>query len=274
MSPVNQQSVDNTLPAVNRPKLACSNCCQRERCLPIGLEGPDLDRVNNLVIRHRHLQRGEHAFWSGAPFQLLFAIRTGFFKTYELQEDGQEHITGFHMAGEIIGMDSISAAYNTCNAIALEDSELCEIPFLQLEELCREIPALQHQFHRQMSRVIIHNHGIMMLLGGMSAEERLAAFLLNISQLYAARGYSATDFYLRMKRIEIGNYLGMKLETVSRTLAKFQEHGLITVNNRHVWLLDLERLRRVVTRKDIVGQRRAKTHRANLPGMSEIGFRA
>ena len=231
-------------------KQACSSCSLRELCLPIGLEASDMDRLDRLVTRRKQIQRGEHVFRVGVPFQFLFAIRTGFFKTYELQEDGQEHITGFHMAGEIIGMDAISSDQNTCNAVALEDSELCEIPFPQLEGLCREIPALQHQFHKLMSREIIRDHGIMMLLGGMRTEERLAAFLLNLSQRYAARGYSASEFHLRMTRAEIGHYLGMKLETVSRTLTKFQEQGLIAVNNKHIELQDLVRLRQVMSREE------------------------
>ncbi|MHB8471675.1 MAG: fumarate/nitrate reduction transcriptional regulator Fnr [Gammaproteobacteria bacterium] len=231
-------------------KQACSSCSLRELCLPIGLEAADMDRLDRLVTKRKQLRRGEHVFRVGAPFQFLFAIRTGFFKTYELHEDGQEHISGFHMAGEIIGMDAISTDHNTCNAVALEDSELCEIPFPQLETLCREIPALQHQFHKLMSREIIRDHGTIMLLGGMRAEERLAAFLLNLSQRYAARGYSATQFHLRMTRAEIGHYLGMKLETVSRTLTKFQDQGLITVDNKYVELLDPARLRLLMNRDE------------------------
>lgn len=250
MDASNQQPLNKIMLNANGLKQVCSSCSLRELCLPIGLEAPDMDRLDRLVTRRKHVTRGEHVFRVGAPFQFLFAIRTGFFKTYELQEDGQEHITGFHMAGEIIGMDAISTDQNTCNAVALEDSELCEIPFPQLEGLCREIPALQHQFHKLMSREIIRDHGIMMLLGGMRAEERLAAFLLNLSQRYAARGYSATDFNLRMTRAEVGHYLGMKLETVSRTLTKFQEQGLIEVNNKHVELRDLARLRQVMNREE------------------------
>ena len=250
MDTQNQQPLNKIMMNAAGLKQACSNCSLRELCLPIGLESSDMDRLDHLVTRRKHIQRGEHVFRVGAPFQFLFAIRTGFFKTYELQEDGQEHITGFHMAGEIIGMDAISSDQNTCNAVALEDSELCEIPFPQLEGLCSEIPALQHQFHKLMSREIIRDHGIMMLLGGMRAEERLAAFLLNLSQRYAARGYSASEFHLRMTRAEIGQYLGMKLETVSRTLTKFQEQGLISVNNKHVELQDLVRLRQVMSREE------------------------
>ena len=250
MDTLNQQPLNKIMMNANGLKQVCSSCSLRELCLPIGLEASDMDRLDRLVTRRKHVQRGEHVYRVGAPFQFLFAIRTGFFKTYELQEDGQEHITGFHMAGEIIGMDAISSDHNTCNAVALEDSEMCEIPFPQLEGLCREIPALQHQFHKMMSREIIRDHGIMMLLGGMRAEERLAAFLLNLSQRYAARGYSATEFHLRMTRAEIGHYLGMKLETVSRTLTKFQEQGLISVSNKHIELQDLVRLRQIMNRED------------------------
>lgn len=235
-------------------KRACSSCSLRELCLPIGLEGPDMDRLDGMVTKRRPVRRGEHAFRVGTPFQFLYAIRRGFFKTYELQEDGQEHITGFHMAGEIIGMDAISTDRNGCNAVALEDSELCDIPFQQLETLCRELPALQHQFHKLMSREIIRDHGVITLLGGMRAEGRIAAFLLNLSQRYAARGYSATEFNLRMTRAEIGHYLGMKLETVSRTLSRFQEQGVITVNNRSLRLNDLARLRQMLGREECSNQ--------------------
>ena len=251
MDALNQQPLKQIMINANGLKQACSICSLRELCLPIGLDASDMDRLDRLVTKRKHMRRGEHAFRVGAPFQFLYAIRTGFFKTYELQEDGQEHITGFHMAGEIIGMDAISTDHNTCNAVALEDGELCEIPFPQLEGLCREIPALQHQFHKLMSREIIRDHGVMMLLGGMRAEERLAAFLLNLSQRYAVRGYSATEFHLRMTRAEIGHYLGMKLETVSRTLTKFQEQGLIMVDNKHVELLDAVRLRQIMSREDV-----------------------
>ena len=254
MDTLNQQVLPQIRVNAVGLKLACSSCSLRELCLPIGLEGPDMDRLDGMVNKRRPVQRGEHAFRVGAPFQFLYAIRRGFFKTYELQEDGQEHITGFHMTGEIMGMDAISTDHNSCNAVALEDSELCEIPFQQLETLCREIPALQHQFHKLMSREIIRDHGVIMLLGGMCAEERLAAFLLNLSRRYAARGYSATEFNLRMTRAEIGHYLGMKLETVSRTLTKFQEQDLIVVNNRSVKLNDTARLRQLIGREECARQ--------------------
>jgi CRP/FNR family transcriptional regulator len=181
----------------------------------------------------------------------LYAIRTGFFKTQVLHEDGREQVTGFQMAGEIIGLDAISTDVHTCDAVALEDSEVCELPFNQLEELSRQLPSLQRHLHKIMSREIVRDQGIMLLLGSMRAEERLAAFLLNLSQRFAARGYSASSFRLRMTRQEIGSYLGLKLETVSRTLSYFQETRLIDVHNKSIELLDMSRL------LGLVGQQRA-----------------
>lgn len=150
------------------------------------------------------------------------------------------------MPGEIIGLDAISTERHTCDAVALEDSEVCELPFIQLEELSRHLPTLQRHLHKIMSREIVRDQGIMLLLGSMRAEERLAAFLLNLSQRFAARGYSSTAFRLRMTRQEIGSYLGLKLETVSRTLSCFQENGIIDVHNKLIELRDLPKLRALV----------------------------
>ena len=147
------------------------------------------------------------------------------------------------VAGEIMGMDAISTDIHNCSAVALEDSEVCELPFGKLEELGRKLPTLQRHLHRIMSSEIVRDQGTMLLLGSMHAEERLAAFLLNLSQRFAARGYSPSAFQLRMTRQEIGNYLGMKLETVSRTLSRFQKAGLISVRNKAVEILDANNLR-------------------------------
>lgn len=227
-------------------KTACSACNLRELCLPVGLTHEELAQLDDLV-RHSNLRRrGEALYAAGDPFKSLFAVRTGFFKTYVLYEDGREQVTGFHMAGEIMGMDAISTDFHTCFAIALEDSDVCELPFARLEELSREIPSLQRHFHRVMSREIVRDHGVMMLLGSMRAEERLATFLLNLSQRMSSRGYSAANFHLRMTREEIGSYLGLKLETVSRTFSKFQEEGLITVQNKEIRIVSASGLARIV----------------------------
>lgn len=201
-----------------------------------------MQRLDHLINLKRTYRRGDYLFRSGEFFRSLYAIRTGFFKTQVLHEDGREQVTGFQMAGEIIGMDAISTDSHTCDAIALEDSEVCEIPFDRLEALSRELPSLQRHLHRIMSREIVRDQGIMLLLGSMRAEERLAAFLLNLSQRFSARGYSPTCFNLRMTRQEIGSYLGLKLETISRTLSQFQEDGLISVKVRSIEILDVPRL--------------------------------
>lgn len=230
--------------AVTLPQLriACSSCNLRELCLPVDLTGEEMQRLENLTSVKRSFRRGDYLYRNGAAFDALYAVRTGFFKTQVVHDDGREQVTGFQMAGEIIGMDAISNDVHTCDAVALEDSEVCELPFNQLETLSRELPALQRHLHKIMSREIVRENGILLLLGSMRAEERLAAFLLNLSQRFAARGYSPTAFHLRMTRQEIGNYLGLKLETVSRTLSHFQEAGLISVRNKAVEILDLKAL--------------------------------
>ena len=170
-------------------------------------------------------------------------MRSGFFKSSVVLEDGRDQVTGFHMAGEILGMDGIGTERHACDTTALEDSEVCVIPYTRLDE-----PALQRQLHKVMSREIVRDHGVMMLLGTMRAEERLAAFLLNLSQRFVARGFSPSEFHLRMTREEIGSYLGLTLETVSRLFSRFQEDGLITVQQKHICILDIPGLKSVVIR--------------------------
>ena len=228
-------------------KTACSNCNLRELCLPLGLSALELTRLDELVSARKRLKRGEHLYQSGQPFSAIYAIRSGFFKTDVLAADGRDQVTGLQMTGELLGLDGISSEAHTCNAVALEDSEICTIPFTHLEGLSREIHTLQHHFHKVMSREIVRDHGVMMLLGMMRAEERLAAFLLNLSQRFTARGYSPAEFNLRMTREEIGSYLGLKLETVSRAFSRFHEDGLITVQQKHIRILSTEGLKKLMT---------------------------
>jgi len=228
-------------------KAACSQCNLQELCLPLGLSEAEILRLDSLVSTRRKLKRGQHLYRSGAPFEAIYAIKTGFFKTDVLMEDGRNQVTGFQMAGEILGMDGISLESHTCNAVALEDSEVCVIPFSQLEQLSSEMRTLQHHFHKVMSREIVRDQSVMMLLGTMRAEERLAAFLLNFSQRFTARGYSAAEFHLRMTREEIGSYLGLKLETVSRAFSRFQEDGFISVQQKHIRILDFAGLKALLT---------------------------
>lgn len=241
---MNKAAKELSLPVI---KTACSNCNLRELCLPLGLDEAEIARLDELVSNRRRIKRGEHLYRAGQEFDAIYAIRSGFFKTDVIIEDGREQVTGFQMAGELLGLDGISNEQHSCNAIALEDSEVCAIPFLSLEGLSREIQTLQRHFHKVMSREIVRDHGVMMLLGTMRAEERLAAFLLNLSQRFTARGFSPAEFYLRMTREEIGSYLGLKLETVSRAFSRFQEEGLISVQQKHIRILDIPGLKLLMT---------------------------
>jgi len=227
-------------------KVACSNCNLRELCMPVGLSSQDMNRLDDLVATRRKVKRGSTLFSNGEQFTSLYAIRTGFFKTCLATEDGRDQVTGFQMAGEIIGLDGIVNDHHTCDAVALEDAEVCVMPFDRIEELSREVTALQTHVHKIMSREIVREHGVMLLLGSMRAEERLAAFLLNLVQRLHARGFSQSELVLRMTREEIGSYLGLKLETVSRTFSKFVEEGMVEVKQRHVRILDTEALQRLV----------------------------
>lgn len=228
---------------ISHLRSSCATCSLRELCLPVGLDEHEIQVLGDVVSHKRRIQRGGYLHHTGSKFQSLFAIRSGFLKTCILEQDGRQQVTGFHMTGELLGLDAISTEVHTCDAIALEDSELCEIPFAKLEEISSVIPSLMRHFHKIMSREIVRDHGVMLLLGSMKAEERLASFLLNLSRRFLMRGYSEYSFNLRMTREEIGSYLGLKLETVSRTFSKLQDENIITVDNRHIQIKDIARLR-------------------------------
>jgi CRP/FNR family transcriptional regulator len=214
--------------------------------MPLGLNESEMERVDEVVATRRKVARGENLFRNGDKFNALFAIRTGFFKTRISAEDGRDQVTGFQMAGEIIGLDGIVSDHHTCDAVALEDAEVCVMPFDRIEELSREITSLQRHVHKIMSREIVRENGVMLLLGSMRAEERLAAFLLNLVQRLHARGFSQSELVLRMTREEIGSYLGLKLETVSRTFSKFVDDGIVEVKQRHVRILNPDGLKLIV----------------------------
>ena len=227
-------------------KVACSSCNLRELCLPVGISEDQLTRLDDIVAARRAVARGEALFRSGEAFASLYAVRTGFFKTCVSSEDGRDQVTGFQMAGELLGLDGIGTDFHTCDAVALEDSQVCVIPYSQLEDLTRELSDLQRHFHKIMSREIVRDHGVMLLLGSMRAEERLAAFLLNLTQRLRARGFSSSSLILRMTREEIGSYLGLKLETVSRAFSRFQDEGVLSVKQRHIEVLNPDALQKLV----------------------------
>ena len=218
----------------------------RELCLPVGLSAEQITRLDELVASRKSIARGQPLFQVGDSFEALYAVRTGFFKTCVTLEDGRDQVTGFQMAGELLGLDGISANRHACDAVALEDSSVCVIPYQQLESLSHELVDLQRVFHKIMSREIVKDHGVMLLLGSMRAEERLAAFLVNLTQRLSARGYSQREFILRMSREEIGSYLGLKLETVSRTFSRMQADGILEVRQREIKVLDAKVLQSLI----------------------------
>ena len=228
----------------------CSSCNLRALCVPCcGLSRREMDIADRLVFSRSRVRRGETLYRSGDRFTSLYAVRYGFFKSTALLENGRDQVTGFTMTGEVLGMDGIGPGEHSCNVIALEDSDVCTIPFAGLQLLARELPSLQRQFHKTMSREIVREHGVMLLLGSMHAEERVAMFLLNMSKRFAACGYPASEMNLRMTREEIGSYLGLKLETVSRTFSRFQDEGLIGVKQKFVRILHSAGLERVMRRE-------------------------
>lgn len=227
-------------------KVACSNCNLRELCMPIGLDVVDMQKLDEVVATRRHVKQGELLFRDGEEFKSLFAIRTGFFKTSVATPDGLEQVTGFQMAGEIIGLDGIVTDQHSCNAIALEDADVCVMPFSNVEQLSRDFPVLQRHVHKVMSREIVRENSMMMMIGNMRSEERLAVFLLNLVQRLHARGFSQAEIILRMSREDIASYLGMKIETVSRAFSRLSDEGIIEVKQRYVGILNPQALKKIV----------------------------
>lgn len=231
-------------------KIACSDCTLFQLCLPVGMDATDLARLEGIIQRRRPLQRGEFVFRMGEGFHSIYAVSSGSVKTYILTEDGREQVTGFHLPGELLGLDAISGEVHPCTARALETTSLCEIPFDRLETLWAAIPALPRQVMRVMGQEILHDQTLLMLMSKKNAEERLAAYLLNLSMRFGRRGYSVREYNLSMSRSDIGNYLGLAVETVSRIFTRFQDEGVLSVQRKHVQLLDLERLKALAGAQD------------------------
>jgi CRP/FNR family transcriptional regulator len=217
-----------------------------ELCLPIGLTGQEVEQLDTLIVQRVKVKKGTALYRTGDPLRSLYAVRIGSFKTNVLSIDGREQVTGFQIPGEMLGLDAISADQHACNAFALEDSEVCPIHFAQLEKLAHELPSLQHNLNKLLSREIVRDHSMLMLMGNMNSDERLAAFLLNLSQRLNLRGYSSREFVLKMRREEIGSYLGLRLETICRGIAHLRDQALVEVSGRNVNILDMDGLKRLV----------------------------
>ncbi|RZF25656.1 cyclic nucleotide-binding domain-containing protein [Paraburkholderia sp. UYCP14C] len=237
-------AIQADVPAAHR-RSRCSTCSMRAVCMPPELTPEQLARLDSVIFSTRSVKRGEVLYRTGDTFQSIYAIRAGSFKTMVMHRDGREHVTGFQIAGEALGLDGVCAGKQNCDAIALEDSVVCIIPFAQLEAICREMKPMQHHIYQMMSSEIVRESSQMMLLGTMSAEQRVATFLLNLSKRFKARGFSAAEFHLRMTREEIGCFLGMKLETVSRMFSKFQREHLVNANGKTIRIVDAHGLAQV-----------------------------
>lgn len=225
----------------------CSKCHVREICMPIGISSDLLKKLDELVYVRRRLKSGATLYHAGSNCHALYAVKTGFIKTENLHYDGKSQITGFYMAGEIFGFDGLSTEIHMSTSVALEDSEICVIPIERIHNTEIDSLRLQQYFYKLMSREIIRDHTMMMVLGSMQGEERVAAFVLNLSQRFKMRGYSAYHLILRMKREEIGSYLGIKIETVSRIFTKFQAQGLLDVHQKDIRILNLQGLKELVS---------------------------
>jgi CRP/FNR family transcriptional regulator, anaerobic regulatory protein len=223
----------------------CGSCGVRELCLPLGLAPDGLRQLERVAGAPHRVKKRSALFRPGDPFAALYAIRLGTFKTLVLAEDGREQITGYHISGDIIGLDGLGEAVHGCEAVALEDSEVCELRYDALDRLARDVPELRHNLYRLLSRSVCRGQGMMFMLGSMRAEERLATFLLDLANRYHSRGYSSSEFVLRMTREETASYLGLKLETVSRLFSRLQGEGMIQVQGRAVKLLDPLALKRL-----------------------------
>lgn len=222
----------------------CCNCRSRDLCLPAGLSPQGIRQVDSVVARRVWVRRRDSLYRAGEDFAALYAIRNGTFKTVLLTDDGREQITGYHMPGELLGLDGIGRDRYGCHAVALEDGEVCVLPFKRLDELAQGVPLVRRNLYRSLTTDIHRDQSMLFLLGSRCAEERVVQFLLNLSAAFRKRGYSSNEFVLRMTREEIASYLGLQLETVSRVFSHLQEDGLIQVQGRAIKLLDMPTLKR------------------------------
>jgi CRP/FNR family transcriptional regulator len=225
-----------------RSQVACSRCSLGELCLPRGLTPDEVQRFEKIVNRSRPIQAGEHLFRAGDEFRTVASVRTGCFKSYVIDHEGQEQVLGFHLPGEIIGLDAIHSCRHTANVVALDTSAICTLTFDSVSTMARHMPELQSELFRIMSHRIAELETI---AGDLSADERIAMFLMSLSERFARRGYSDREFILAMSRRDIASFLRLATETVSRVLARFQKSGLLRVDRKQVRIRDLDGVRKI-----------------------------
>lgn len=231
---------------INHLKVSCKGCNLRELCFPHGMSDDEMSNLDAVVDQPKPIHKNEFLYRDGDKTQAIYAVRSGCIKTMAESANGDEQIVGFHLPGELLGLDGFGEGEHTCNAVALETSSICELPLDKLEMLCHDVPGLQRQMRRIMGKEVSNDHQLLLLLGKMTAEERLASFLLSLSARMKERHWSESEFNLTMPRQDIANYLGMAVETVSRLFASFQSDKIIEVDRRHITILDMEALKRIV----------------------------
>ena len=227
---------------LSRIRVSCDCCRLSALCIPFNLNPHEISEIDKIVKHSHTLRRGDFLFRTGNDFTSLYAVRSGSFKVFSYTKDGDEQILGFYFPGEIIGFDAINENNHSSSALALEVSSYCALPFARLEELSMVIPKLQHRVLQLMSKEISHENELLTMLCSKNAEEKVGTFLITLSARFSQLGYSSTNFKLAMSRQDIGNYLGLTVETVSRILGRFQKDNIIAINNKSVALLDIDRL--------------------------------
>ncbi|CAO96732.1 FNR family transcription factor [Erwinia tasmaniensis] len=220
----------------------CQDCSISQLCIPFTLNEHELDQLDNIIERKKPIQKGQTLFKAGDELKSLYAIRSGTIKSFTITEQGDEQITGFHLAGDLVGFDAISGSQHPGFAQALETAMVCEIPFETLDDLSGKMPSLRQQMMRLMSGEIKDDQDMILLLSKKNAEERLAAFIYGLSQRFGQRGFSQREFRLTMTRSDIGNYLGLTVETISRLLGRFQKSGMLAVKGKYITVEDHETL--------------------------------
>lgn len=235
-------------PVACTTNIACTSCGIYQLCHSVGGD-TDLSVLDTIVKNRKTMKRGDFLYHAGEPFRAIYAIRGGSVKTSLLVDDGRVQVTGFRVAGDVLGLDAISTGQYNCEAMVLEETSICEVPFWCIEEFSKKIPDLQYKMLRIMSQEILDNHELMILLGKMNAEERLATYLLNMSRRFEKRSSPPFQFCISMSRSDIGNYLGITEETVCRILTRFQDEGLISTQRRHITLNNVDRIKAIAHRK-------------------------
>ena len=229
-------------PILNIQPSNCHNCRMSALCLPLALDSSSLDRLDKVIERGRPIHKNKYIFHGGDPFRAVYAIRSGVVKPFCISDDGSEQVTGFYLPGEIFGWDGIDNNTHSNTATTLETTALCEIPFARFEEISRTMPILQKHFMRLMAKELTSDQELIGLLAKSSAEERVASLLLSLSSRLKRQHLSATQFRLPMSRADIGNYLGLTVETVSRVFSRFQSFDLILCDKKEIEIINLNGL--------------------------------